>query len=79
MSLDCKLETFKGALPQYISKELERQLKERASSNIEVLDGDEIRRELNWDLGFSKEDRITNLKRIAYTKKSRKPCHLGRG
>ena len=60
---------FSGSGKSTISRELEKQLKERVNSNIEVLDGDEIRNELNWDLGFSKEDRITNLKRIAYITK----------
>lgn len=33
---------------------------------LELLDGDEIREHLNKDLGFSKEDRITNIQRIAF-------------
>jgi len=33
---------------------------------VEVLDGDELRRHLTADLGFSREDRDTNVRRIAY-------------
>jgi len=33
---------------------------------IEMLDGDEIREHLNKDLSFSREDRITNIQRIAF-------------
>src|SRR5215831_14065054 len=37
--------------------------------NIEVLDGDEVRTHLSKGLGFSREDRDTNIKRIAYVAK----------
>ncbi len=33
---------------------------------LEVLDGDEIRERLCRDLGFTKEDRFTNIERIAF-------------
>ncbi len=33
---------------------------------LEVLDGDEVREHLCKDLGFSKEDRFTNIERIAF-------------
>lgn len=33
---------------------------------VEVLDGDEVRTHLSKGLGFSREDRDTNIKRIAY-------------
>lgn len=52
-----------------VSREVESQLRKKVENNIEVLDGDEIRKELNWDLGFSKEDRLTNLKRVSYITK----------
>ena len=39
---------------------------ERAGRRVTVLDGDEIRAGLSWDLGFSPEDRHTNARRIAY-------------
>ncbi|MBI1785057.1 adenylyl-sulfate kinase, partial [Candidatus Sumerlaeota bacterium] len=36
---------------------------------VEILDGDEIRENLSKGLGFSKEDRDTNIKRIGYVAK----------
>ena len=36
------------------------------SVNFELIDGDEIRRDLCRDLGFSKEDRDENIRRIGY-------------
>ncbi len=36
---------------------------------VEVLDGDEVRTNLSKGLGFSKEDRDTNIRRIAYVAK----------
>ena len=35
-------------------------------SQVEVLDGDEVRTNLSKGLGFSKEDRDTNIRRIGY-------------
>ena len=40
--------------------------KEKYSCNVEVLDGDEVRENLSKGLGFSKEDRDTNIFRIGY-------------
>ena len=34
--------------------------------NVTVLDGDEVRTHLSKGLGFSKEDRDTNIRRIGY-------------
>src|ERR1044072_2406283 len=34
--------------------------------NVELLDGDEVRTNLSKGLGFSKEDRDTNIRRIGY-------------
>ena len=34
--------------------------------NVELLDGDEVRENLSKGLGFSKEDRDTNIRRIAF-------------
>ncbi len=46
---------------------ISKALIERLSSiELELLDGDEIRANLCRDLGFSKEDRITNIQRIAF-------------
>lgn len=35
-------------------------------SRVQVLDGDEVRAALSADLGYSKEDRDTNVRRIGY-------------
>ena len=35
-------------------------------SKLEVLDGDVVRENLSKGLGFSKEDRDTNIRRIAF-------------
>jgi adenylylsulfate kinase len=51
----------KSTLAQYLTPILiERGCK------VEVLDGDEIRENLSKGLGFSKEDRDTNIRRIGY-------------
>jgi adenylylsulfate kinase len=41
------------------------QLRDRGY-RVEVLDGDEVRRHLSKDLGFSKADRDANIRRIGY-------------
>jgi adenylylsulfate kinase len=51
----------KSTLAQYLTPIL----KERGKL-VEVLDGDEIRENLSKGLGFSKEDRDTNIRRIGY-------------
>ncbi len=51
----------KTTLAQRLAHELRAQ-----GSNVEVLDGDEIRTNLSQGLGFSKEDRDTNIRRIGY-------------
>jgi adenylyl-sulfate kinase len=40
-----------------------------AGVSVEVLDGDEVRTHLSRGLGFSREDRDTNIRRIAYVAK----------
>ena len=40
-----------------------------AGRRVELLDGDEVRTNLTADLGFSKEDRDENIKRISYVAK----------
>jgi adenylylsulfate kinase len=37
--------------------------------NVEILDGDEVREHLSKGLGFSREDRDTNVRRIGYVAK----------
>ena len=54
-----------GAGKTTISKIVEDQLRERGS-RIEVLDGDVVRENLSKGLGFSKEDRDINIRRIAF-------------
>jgi adenylyl-sulfate kinase len=51
----------KSTLAQYLTPVL----KERGV-RVEVLDGDEIRENLSKGLGFSKEDRDTNIRRIGF-------------
>jgi adenylylsulfate kinase len=54
-----------GAGKTTISHMVESELRERGS-RVEVLDGDVIRENLSKGLGFSKEDRDTNIRRIAF-------------
>ncbi len=48
-----------------IAHRVEKILREKGRK-VEVFDGDVIRKNLCSDLGFSKEDRDTNIKRIAF-------------
>src|SRR6266849_10142427 len=57
-----------GAGKSTLAEVIEQRLKERGH-NVEVLDGDEVRTHLSKGLGFSKEDRDTNIKRIAFVSK----------
>jgi adenylylsulfate kinase len=54
-----------GAGKTTISKIVAERLHERGSK-VEVLDGDVVRENLSKGLGFSKEDRDTNIRRIAF-------------
>lgn len=54
-----------GAGKTTISHLVEAALRERGSK-VEVLDGDVVRENLSKGLGFSKEDRDTNIRRIAF-------------
>jgi adenylyl-sulfate kinase len=54
-----------GAGKTTISHLVDQQLRSRGSS-VEILDGDVIRENLSKGLGFSKEDRDTNIRRIAF-------------
>lgn len=49
-----------------ISVKLKEILNKRGYNNLEILDGDEVRTNLSKGLGFSKEDRDTNIRRIGY-------------
>lgn len=54
-----------GAGKSTLAKLVKAKLSHKGSI-VEVLDGDEYRKTLCSDLGFSKEDRIENLRRIAF-------------
>jgi adenylyl-sulfate kinase len=54
-----------GAGKTTISEIVEKELRDRGS-RVEVLDGDVVRENLSKGLGFSKEDRDTNIRRIAF-------------
>ena len=54
-----------GAGKTTISQIVENELRDRGS-RVEVLDGDVVRENLSKGLGFSKEDRDTNIRRIAF-------------
>ncbi len=54
-----------GAGKTTLTNEIVPQLKARGVK-VEVLDGDEVRTNLSKGLGFSKEDRDTNIRRIGY-------------
>ncbi len=51
----------KSTLANLVAGELRRR-----GHRVEVLDGDEVRTNLSKGLGFSKEDRDTNIRRIGY-------------
>jgi adenylylsulfate kinase len=54
-----------GAGKSTLSEIIEQQLRVRGHK-VEVLDGDVVRTHLSKGLGFSREDRDTNIKRIAF-------------
>src|SRR6478736_3297699 len=54
-----------GAGKTTISHLVETELRDRGS-RIEILDGDVVRENLSKGLGFSKEDRDINIRRIAF-------------
>ena len=54
-----------GAGKTTITTHLVKELRRRGSK-LEVLDGDIVRENLSKGLGFSKEDRDTNIRRIAF-------------
>ncbi|HEY7416507.1 MAG TPA: adenylyl-sulfate kinase [Ktedonobacteraceae bacterium] len=54
-----------GAGKSTLSEAIEQRLKQHGR-NVEILDGDIVRTHLSKGLGFSREDRDTNIKRIAF-------------
>lgn len=55
-----------GSGKSTLANALEQQLAEKGRHTM-LLDGDNVRFGLNRDLGFSKEDRVENIRRIAET------------
>lgn len=55
-----------GAGKTTLSNMLHHRLQERGITNVEVLDGDVVRTHLSKGLGFTKEDRDTNIRRIGW-------------
>lgn len=54
-----------GAGKSTLANQVAKELRHRGLF-VEILDGDEVRTNLSKGLGFSKEDRDTNIKRIGY-------------
>ncbi|MCI0856998.1 MAG: adenylyl-sulfate kinase, partial [Chloroflexi bacterium] len=54
-----------GAGKSTIAEKLEQILKAKGR-NVEILDGDVVRTNLSKGLGFSKEDRDINIRRIGF-------------
>jgi len=52
-----------------LSLEVERRLKKMGIPHVQRLDGDVVRKELTKDLGFSKEDRDENIRRVGFVAK----------
>ncbi len=57
-----------GAGKSTLARALAAALRARGQ-RVEVLDGDEVRQHLSHGLGYSREDRDTNIRRIAYVAK----------
>ncbi|MFQ5646028.1 MAG: adenylyl-sulfate kinase [bacterium] len=55
-----------GAGKTTLAHALAEKLKERGIKRLEMLDGDIVRTNLSKGLGFSKEDRDTNIRRIGF-------------
>lgn len=55
-----------GAGKTTLSNMVHHELQQMGVTNVEVLDGDVVRTHLSKGLGFSKEDRDTNIRRIGW-------------
>ncbi len=55
-----------GAGKTTLAQSLALALRDRGIMSVEILDGDVVRRHLSKGLGFSKEDRDTNIRRIGW-------------
>ncbi|MCD6463610.1 MAG: adenylyl-sulfate kinase [Thermotogae bacterium] len=49
-----------------LAVELEQELRRRGLKYVQRLDGDVVRQDLTRDLGFSKEDRDENIRRVSF-------------
>lgn len=59
-----------GAGKTTLARRIYEELKHKRGLKVELLDGDVIRTNLSKGLGFSKEDRDTNVRRVGFV------CHL---
>lgn len=59
-----------GAGKTTLARRIYDELKHKRGLKVELLDGDVVRQNLSKGLGFSKEDRDTNIRRIGFV------CHL---
>lgn len=55
-----------GAGKSTLARLVYTELQERGLNNVEILDGDIVRTHLSKGLGYSKEDRDTNIRRIGW-------------
>lgn len=55
-----------GAGKTTLAMAAQKYLTEKGVENVEIIDGDEYREGLCSDLGFSKEDRNTNIRRLGF-------------
>lgn len=55
-----------GAGKSTVSEAVHGELRDRGITNVEILDGDVVRTHLTKDLGFSRQDRDTNIMRIGW-------------
>jgi sulfate adenylyltransferase/3'-phosphoadenosine 5'-phosphosulfate synthase len=55
-----------GAGKSTLANAVAAELKSRGVKSVEILDGDEVREHISKGLGFSREDRRTNILRIGY-------------
>lgn len=49
-----------------LAKAIEKELRDRGVPYVQRLDGDVVRQDLTRDLGFSKEDRDENIRRVTF-------------
>lgn len=64
-----------GSGKSTLANQLEGAIIKQKGNNVKLLDGDEVRKNLTSDLGFSKEDRSENIKRISYVAKAIADCN----